>query len=88
MRRGGGGGAVEGFVRGEDGADDRSAWGANHDASKGSKSTRGASQETGIRAGCGTNASAEGSADSQAHQGMQTALGAGQDCGWQSPGRL
>ena len=56
----------------EDGADNRTAWGTNYDANKGGHSARGARQETGIRAGGGTNASPDGSAEHKADQGMLT----------------
>ncbi len=61
---------------GEGGADNRTAWGTNHDANKGGNSARGAPQETGIRAGGGTNASPDGSAEHKADQCMLTAFGA------------
>jgi len=60
----------------EDGADNRTAWGTNYDANKGGHSARGAPQETGIRAGGGTNASPDGSAEHKADQGMLTTFGA------------
>ena len=77
MRSGSRGGAVNGCVGGEHGADNRSAWGTNHDANKRINSARGAPQETGLRAGCGANAGPDGSAHNKADQGMLASLGAG-----------
>src|SRR6202790_4785496 len=76
VRGSGRGGSVEGCVGREDGADNRTAWGTNHDANKGGNSARGAPQETGIRAGGGTDASPNGSAEHKADQGMLTTFGA------------
>jgi hypothetical protein len=77
IRGGSRGGAVDGCVGGEHGADQSPAWGTNHDANKGGNSARGPTQETGVRAGGGANARPDGSADYKADQGMLAALGAG-----------
>jgi hypothetical protein len=45
------GGAVDGCVGGEHGADYSAAWGTNHDANKGGNPARRPTQETGTRAG-------------------------------------
>src|ERR1700737_1160713 len=69
--------AVDGCMRGEDGAEDRSTWGTNPDANKGSNSARGATQETSLRAGGGANGGPDGSTGYQADKRMLAALGAG-----------
>jgi len=77
VRSGTSGSAVDGCTGGEDGADNRSAWGTDHDANKRANSARGAPQETGIRAGGGTNAGPDGSAGYETDKGMSAALWAG-----------